>query len=1002
MWATKLSVNESSAVDESAEPQMSVFQPYESQMLSQFCDTEVKESNVAVENQIPRITSRSGKRPPTGFIDPTDWSVYLRICCQLHHIKITYECTEYEAEQILHAGRNNHGSRVIRLICAFNRLYAEYSRLSKRLPKAPYSKRKHVSNFFGTANRQTLDDKQTDPCQSVRDIPTMDAPGMSNTVNRATVSSGCGDTGILNTDITLEPTSLQSMQVVDDSHFSKFKEQSHPNLVDVKQGPACPTPQPAVTQIDPGDILTPYESSASAHTLMNSASTSLHLTNRETSVSSCNGSRCSLASQQPLNRPSNNVCFRWCTRSLRRPDSRAQWNRKREAMRLCKRLQQPGQLDSVGSNSGNRYSMESREKHTFYDQISRAPDMANVLVYQRGNHDYRVDHVVHWIPSSISSNQRKEPNGTEQSNCLTGTKFSTIRLPIALELILPKTQYQIEKVMEHCKNICDPLEVAAELRQLNYDTDACIAYFHKIRHLRDIINEFLPQTTMDNRITVRECQTIPGPSNQYSAYPATTDMPNWSMVSHPDYANTVLTIRDQINGLRKLHVDVTKRLARVRIGTIEMIAKLRTDLEEKVVTKLWAMMSADKTIENKGSCTDAIDTGPGNSIMQRNMELSSSQIAKLVQENQSLKLTLRTEENRRRAIFNMMQEYLGNIRIYCRCRGIPSLNCCIETRPLVDTVLLHNNPDGTNSEVYRFDRVFDVNATQAEVYTELAPSVCSFLDGYNVCFLTYGGEASGKTYTLLGTQSDSVEQQGIAQRALRTVLSEREARMQEWDYHLAIAVVEIYNDTLIDLLSSERGITVRVDSGPDRMLENLQNMNIEQESDIEHLLELCRERRHTGCTALNNQSSRSHLIIFARLSARSRIHDTHVCSLLALCDLAGFEDIIKAETLMDPILAKEAGYINRSLTALNRVFMCLRTQDPSNVSYRDTKLTFLLKPFFTQSGKCILIVTIRTDRNNIASTQSTLRFARDSRGVSLGRARRQFNLDKLIDDMRSS
>ncbi|VDP81264.1 unnamed protein product [Echinostoma caproni] len=973
-------------------------------------NNETPEPNNPTDFDIPRAVSRSGKRPPTTFIDSADWSLYLRISCQLRQIKVTYECTENDAEEILYNGRGKHAKRIVRLVCAFNRLYAEYSRLSDRLSKNSRMTKKATQYSemsqpidLSESNQTGIDQKQSSPTtRASYDPSSTEPPRVTNTLNQATLSSGYGDTGVLITDITLEPSNINPVHTEEEPQSIKSVEQSQQQVPDFSESAyqysaAHRTP----IQAEPGETLTPYELSISGPTIMNSTSTSLQLTNRETSVSSCNPSGSSMGSRQPLNRPSNNVCFQWCGRALRRPDSRVQWNRKREALRLCKKLERHNQMESRSRSTA--YSRPTpRTQHFYYDQINRPTGLTNILVYQHGSHRYLIEHVIHSAQCNI-------PNAIpHQQEAGTGSKLTTVRLPIALELILPKMQCQIERVMKHCENICDPLEVAAELRQSNYDTEACIAYFRQISELRDVINEFLPQTgnKFGHKDAYQGKHPVSSTGYEITSGTSSTNSRSGLPTNRENYVNTLLILRDQIITVRRLHTDVTKRLSRLRNSVTEIITKLRTDLEEKLVTKLWTFLNADKTNhvdcsllgKPMGSSVSSVNGCAGSG----NGDVPLAQLAKLVQENRSLKLTLRTEENRRRAVFNMMQEYLGNIRIYCRCRGILNVSSCVDARPLTDTVLLHTTADNSSTETYKFDRVFDPYATQSDVYTELAPSVCSFLDGYNVCFLTYGGEASGKTYTLLGGEPDSVDKQGIAHRALRTVLSEREAHVHEWNYHLISAVVEIYNDTLIDLLSCEKGISIRVDSGPDHMLENLQTMDIEQESDVEQLLALCRERRHTGCTALNNKSSRSHLIIFARLSARSRIHDAHVCSLLALCDLAGFEDIIKAETLMDPVLAKEAGYINRSLTALNRVFMSLRTQDPNNVSYRDSKLTYLLKPFFTHSGKCILIVTVRTDRNNIGSTQSTLRFARDSRGVSLGRARRQFNLDKLIDDMRAS
>ncbi|VEL42806.1 unnamed protein product, partial [Protopolystoma xenopodis] len=332
-----------------------------------------------------------------------------------------------------------------------------------------------------------------------------------------------------------------------------------------------------------------------------------------------------------------------------------------------------------------------------------------------------------------------------------------------------------------------------------------------------------------------------------------------------------------------------------------------------------------------------------------NTESLCGQVGKLTQENSALKTMLRLEEHRRKMVFNMMQEYLGNIRVYCRCRGIPHAPSCVEVRSSdAITLALGLSPaglaaasgsgyavgvtglgisgagggsgsggvgavggcggsgGGVATEEYKFDRVFDVHATQADVYAEISTLVCSFLDGYNVCFLTYGGEASGKTYTLLGGLNGAPETQGIAQRALQTVLNEREARRAEWDCRLTVATIEVYNDTFIDLLSGETGLHLRVDLGLERMMDYLHTVPIQTERDVHDLLCVCRVRRRTGKTALNPTSSRSHLVLLIRLHSRSRLHDNEYCSVLALCDLAGFEDIIKADTLGDPTLAKEA------------------------------------------------------------------------------------------------
>jgi len=287
-----------------------------------------------------------------------------------------------------------------------------------------------------------------------------------------------------------------------------------------------------------------------------------------------------------------------------------------------------------------------------------------------------------------------------------------------------------------------------------------------------------------------------------------------------------------------------------------------------------------------------------------------------------------------------MQEQMGNIRVYCRCRNLSDDENFIEYLG-EDSLILTT----VSNERFEFDKVFSPGVSQAELYEEFRPWVMSFIDGYNVCFITYGGEASGKTYTLIGDNRDNT-QHGIMQRSLVTILTEEKLRQRDWEYKISACVVEIYNDNCTDILSGESGIQIYVDNGMETAYQKLKSVPITNEADADVLIQVCTVKRRVARTALNPASSRSHLIILIRLQGCSRIHGENICSFLCLSDLAGFKDIIKAETQTNKILSKEAGYINRSLTAFNRVFVSLKKQEPNTVCYRDTKLTNLLKLFF--------------------------------------------------------
>ncbi|OWK07004.1 hypothetical protein Celaphus_00018570, partial [Cervus elaphus hippelaphus] len=72
--------------------------------------------------------------------------------------------------------------------------------------------------------------------------------------------------------------------------------------------------------------------------------------------------------------------------------------------------------------------------------------------------------------------------------------------------------------------------------------------------------------------------------------------------------------------------------------------------------------------------------------------------------------------------------------------------------------------DGSKS--FNFDRVFHSNETTKNVYEEIAvPIIDSAIQGYNGTIFAYGQTASGKTYTMMGSQ----EYLGVIPRAIHDI-----------------------------------------------------------------------------------------------------------------------------------------------------------------------------------------------------------------------------------------
>ena len=97
---------------------------------------------------------------------------------------------------------------------------------------------------------------------------------------------------------------------------------------------------------------------------------------------------------------------------------------------------------------------------------------------------------------------------------------------------------------------------------------------------------------------------------------------------------------------------------------------------------------------------------------------------------------------------------------------------------------------------FQYDKVFDPSSTQEEVFEEAQPLVVSVLDGYNVCIFAYGQTGSGKTHTMQGYGDDA----GVNTRSLEQLFLLAAERQGVCAYEIKVSLVEIYNETIRDLL----------------------------------------------------------------------------------------------------------------------------------------------------------------------------------------------------------
>ncbi|KAH7889542.1 kinesin-domain-containing protein [Phlebopus sp. FC_14] len=187
-------------------------------------------------------------------------------------------------------------------------------------------------------------------------------------------------------------------------------------------------------------------------------------------------------------------------------------------------------------------------------------------------------------------------------------------------------------------------------------------------------------------------------------------------------------------------------------------------------------------------------------------------------------------------------------------------------------------------QVFIFDQVHSPHTTQHALFTTTAqPLISRFLEGFNCTILAYGQTSSGKTFTMTGIDldanpSDPNNDMGIIPRAVSTIFHQarklKEERGGTWSYSIKGSFIEVYNEDLIDLLSSEgasgtrREVQIREGKDGSIIWGGLREVNVRNTNEVMHLIRQGTSIRRTNETDMNAQSSRSHAIFSLTLTQK--------------------------------------------------------------------------------------------------------------------------------------
>ena len=344
--------------------------------------------------------------------------------------------------------------------------------------------------------------------------------------------------------------------------------------------------------------------------------------------------------------------------------------------------------------------------------------------------------------------------------------------------------------------------------------------------------------------------------------------------------------------------------------------------------------------------------------------LESSVAADKIKELEEL---IRSGETQRRKMHNVIQELRGNVRVFARVRPfLPNDGVDLSSPPdpsisaAADGVSLRISrvdDDRCEDHAFTFDKVFCPSSSQEAVFQEVSEFVQSALDGFNVCLLSYGQTGSGKTHTMQGSGDGPMR--GIIPRAMQQVGQYKsELETQGWEYEMEVSFVEIYNESIRDLLrhgsSHDQKHEIKRDLSGEVFVTDVVKMSVNPNNacEIDNIMEIASRHRSVSATAMNEQSSRSHSVFCLYLKAKNVTNGTTLRGSLSLVDLAGSERLDRS--LATGSRAKETMAINKSLSALTDVFVAIGNKQ-SHIPFRNSKLTYLLQPALSGDGKTLMV-----------------------------------------------
>ncbi|MCO5551732.1 hypothetical protein L7F22_005236 [Adiantum nelumboides] len=339
------------------------------------------------------------------------------------------------------------------------------------------------------------------------------------------------------------------------------------------------------------------------------------------------------------------------------------------------------------------------------------------------------------------------------------------------------------------------------------------------------------------------------------------------------------------------------------------------------------------------------------------------------------------------------------LRLRPSSRPAPALHADADTSTVrVDLKHADGGPPRSHDDqmVFHFDSVIQ-STSQEATFSECArDTVEDVLCGFNGTILAYGQSGSGKTFTMSGDPKNPLHR-GIIPRAIQRIFADKFAR-PESETSIHVSYLEVYNEVIYDLLTDKkeplRIVSMMEENGQIEM-KGLRQFFCETEEEALKHFSHGERRRCIGTNTLHKFSNRSHCMftIYVERHSKGREHPERSAAKLNLVDLAGCERFKCIDAARQS--EKEVLNINKSLTFLEQAVSELR-KGQGHVSFRQSRLTMLLRDALGGNSKTVLIVCVLQEDEFLDETISTLRFAQRVKDLKTSAV-----LNKVVDSVQA-